>query len=127
MIVVGDVLRIPAAINFLRHGLHRHTRIDAKHEPGRFRHERVERTLAEARHLLPGDGAEAAVVGSAVHEVPPVSHRRGGELREEEHGAADGCDCKIRIIGMSSTSERDDFFRMREPNPIITSPMTMST
>ena len=94
MIVVGDVLRIPAAISLFdtasteTRGLMRSTSRDA------FADEGLERALAEAWQLLPGDGAEAAVVGSAVHEVPPVSHRRGRELREEEHGAPGCCDSK---------------------------------
>ena len=75
MIVIGEVLRMPGGHQPSGDGLDASTWVDAQHEPRGLGDERLESPLAELRHFLACGGAEAPVVGGAVHEVPPCAHR----------------------------------------------------
>jgi hypothetical protein len=82
-----------------RNGLRCRPRVDSKHQPGDLRDERADCAFAEARELLPGDRSHLPVRGCAVYEVPPIAHRRGGDLAEVERSAADGGDGKDQDNG----------------------------
>ena len=75
MIVIGEVLRMPAAMRRAETDSTLVRGFTRSISPRGLGDERLESPLAELRHFLACGGANEPVVGGAVHQVPACAHR----------------------------------------------------